>query len=319
MSSTVANQRSNEMTPALDPALLDALDGADDQRLGIDRIACASGRAGHAAVGRIDVGEASLERLTLEGLATRIHCGSAILRNVRLILELHYTVHWSYDLKWLGSDSGIKKLGSKAKPIELHDITLPMVQDIDLVIPAASVDDVDVALRPIDDLALGSTRFEGLAIDDTRLPSDGFGLSGLGVGSFEIGQLAVPAADSRSLTIDRVSPDAPLRLPDLRLEGIDLPSVAIPDASSDGSVALMGIQLEAFEAPAFKIGDLFKATFVTEPVLHLQIGELVLAELSASASIDRARVENIQAPVTISGLRLGDLELNQVTVERIAV
>ena len=95
-------------------------------------------------------------------------------------------MRWSYDLKWFGSDSGVKTLGSKAKPLPLHDIRIPMLRDIAFAIPAADVSDVSATVLPVTNVALGGASFTGLAIDDTRLPSDGFQLSGLDFASLEI-------------------------------------------------------------------------------------------------------------------------------------
>lgn len=303
----------------LDPQLLEALENALKRRINVERIATAGGRAGSVQIDRIDVGEATIDQVTVEDLAAHLKCGSALLRDVRAILELHFEVRWSYDLKWFGSDSGTKVLGSKAKPIPLHDIRIPMLRDIAFDIPRADVSDVSAVVLPVTEVALGGASFEGLAIDDTRLPSDGFQLSGLDFGGLEIESFAVPAADSRELRIARFEPDEPLRLPDIGLGTIQLPEVEVPDVGSPEPVTLMDISPETFEAPVFKIGDLFKAVFVATPVLHLQIGELVLRELSATASIGAVQISGVSTPVAVHGVTLGDLKLDQLTVDRITV
>ena len=308
-----------QSAPAIDQGLLDQLEAALRRRITVDRIGTAGGRAESVHIDRIAVGEASIDQVTIEDLAARLRCGSAILRNVRAILELHFEVHWSYDLKWFGSDSGVKTLGSKAKPIPLHDIRIPMLRDIAFDIPAATVTDVSATVLPVTEVALGGAAFEGLAIDDTRLPSDGFQIAGLDFASLEIESFAAPAADSRQLTIARFAPDAPLHLPDIGLGAIQLPEVDVPDVASPEPVTLMDIQPETFEAPVFKIGDLFKAIFVATPVLHLQIGELVLSELSATASIGGVQIQGVSTPVSVEGVRLGELRLDGLRVDRIAV
>jgi hypothetical protein len=305
--------------PPLDPGLLEQLETALRRRITVDRIATAGGRAGSVHVDRIDVGDASIDKVTVEDLAAHLKCGAALLRNVRAILELQFEVRWSYDLKWLGSDSGVKTLGSKAKPIPLHDIRIPMLRDIAFDIPTAEVSDVSATVLPVTSVTLGGASFAGLAIDGTRLPSDGFQLSGLDFASLEIESFAVPAADSRQLTIARFEPDKPLRLPDIGLGTIQLPTVDVPDVASPEPVTLMDIQPETFEAPVFKIGDIFKAVFVATPVLHLQIGELVLSELSASASIGTVQIQGVSTPVSVQGVRLGALTLDQLSVDKIAL
>jgi hypothetical protein len=99
----------------------------------------------------------------------------------------------------------------------------------------------------------------------------------------------------------------------------NLPEVDVPEAGSAGAVSLMDIQPEDFEAPVFKIGDLFEAIFVATPVLHLQIGELVLSGLKASASIGAVQVKGLRTPVAVQGIRLGDLTLGQLSADQISI
>jgi hypothetical protein len=309
----------NGATPELDMHLLEQLVAATLRRVRIERVMTDAGRAGSVHVDRIEVGDATIDKVTIHDFAAGLHGGSALLRNVRAILELHFQVRWRYDLKWFGSDSGTKTLGSKAKPIPLHDIRLPMLRDIGFEIPETGADDIEVTVQPVTDVALGGASFHDLAIDETRLPSEGFGVTGLEFGSVEIESFSAPAADSRQLTVGRFQPEAPLRLPDLEVRGLTLREVDVPEAGSAGAVSLMDIQPEEFEAPVFKIGDLFEAIFVATPVLHLQIGELVLSGLKASASIGAVQIQGLRTPVSVRGVRLGDLTLNQLSVDQLSI
>ncbi len=302
-----------------DARLLDQLTAAVRRRLTVDGISAVGGRAASVNVDRIEVGEAAVEKVTVEHFSARVNCGAALLRNVRAILEMHFSVRWSYDLKAFGSDSGTRTLGSKAKTIPLHDIRIPVLRDIDLEVPEVEVADVTASVQPVEDVALGAAGFSGLAIDSTRVPSSGFQMTGLGFASLGIGHFTAPDADSAGLSVARFSPEAPLRLPDVAVGNIDLPEVEVPEVGSAEPVSLLGIQTETFEAPVFKIGSLFKAVFVVTPVLHLQIGELVLSDLKAAASIGAVRVQGLTTPVTVQGLELRGLTLDGLSAEGISV
>jgi len=302
-----------------DVAPSDVIAAAVLHHVTIDQIAVAAGRAGQLSIDRVALGDATVEKVVIEDLGAELECGAALLRDVRMILELHFKVRWAYDLGWFGADSGIKTLGSKAKGIELHDIGLPSLQDIAINVPEATIEDIEAELDPIADLDLGGGGFDGLSIDQTRLPTDGFGLAGMGVGSVEVGSFGAPASDSQQLRLDRFTPDGPIRLPNLKVRNIEVPEIEVPDAGSEGPVSVNDIELEEFEAPMFKIGKVFKANFLAIPILHLQIGELVLSELTAKASIGCARVDGVQAPVSVEGLRLGDLSLQDLAVNQIAL
>lgn len=319
MTSRSSSKVKTNSRPQLDSRLLDSLASAVLRRINIAQLASVSGRAESVSIDNVSFGNTSVEKVNIKNLSTNISCGSAILRNVRVILELHYKVNWSYDLKWLGSDSGSKVLGSKAKPIPLHDIRIPVLQDISLNIPEAEVEDIDADIQPFTNLGLGAVSFEKLAVNNTNLPSDGFSLSGMNFKSFELDSFGVPATDSENVTISQFSPDNPVSLPSITVNGIDIPSVAIDDVTSDAAVSIMDIQPEEFEAPVFKIGDFFKAYFIVTPVLHLQIGELVLSELEAAASIGLVRVEGASSAVAASGIKLDRLTLNDLTVNQVKI
>ena len=62
---------------------------------------------------------------------------------------------------------------------------------------------------------------------------------------------------------------------------------------------------------------LFSAIFVARPVLHLQIGELVLTELKAAAAIDAIQVQGARAPVTVRDVTLSSLRLDHLEIQGI--
>ncbi|MDX2507551.1 MAG: hypothetical protein QNL62_24175 [Gammaproteobacteria bacterium] len=319
MTSRSSSNVTTQSRPQLDTSLLDSLTSAVLRKINITQLASVSGHAESVNIDKVSFDDASVEKVNIENLSTNITCGSAILRKVRVILELHYKVNWSYDLKWFGSDSGSKVLGSKAKPIPLHDIRIPVLQDISLNIPEAGVEDIEADIQPVNNINLGGVGFDELSVNNTNLPSDGFSLSGMNFKSFELETFGLPATDSENVTVNQFSPDNPLTLPTLSVSGINIPSVAIDDVTSDAAVSIMDIQPEEFEAPVFKIGRLFKVYFITTPVLHLQIGELVLSELQAAASIGSVRVEGASSAVSASGIKLDGLTLNDLTVNQVKI
>ncbi len=101
------------------------------------------------------------------------------------------------------------------------------------------------------------------------------------------------------MSVDNFRPTEPLTLPSVKLGPISIPGIEIDDVGSDGAVSIMGAELELIEAPVFKIGNLFKIKLVVDPVLHMQIGELVLSELEASARIESVSAKNIRSSINI--------------------
>ena len=292
-----------------DEDTIQALAEAAVRHLSVDKIMARCGSSAAMEIARLELNDTSVDNVIVEGLSTEVRCGSAVLHDVRAILELNFTAHWSYDLKWLGSDSGIKVLGSKANTIELHDIRLPMLQDFRFEIPEVELDDVDIGIDPIIDISLGGSELEGLLLTETDAPSEGFSLAGIDLGDLQITGLEIPGTRTGSMSVDNFKPTEPLVLPGVKLGPISIPGIEIDDVGSDGAVSIMGAELEPIEAPVFKIGSLFKIKLVVDPVLHLQIGELVLSELEASARIESVSAMSIRSSINIDGLSMEELVL----------
>lgn len=300
-----------------DAATEAALAAAVRKNLNIEELVALCGSSASLDIARIELADTSADHVQIENLAMQVQCGSAMLHDVRAIIELNFTAHWEYDLKWLGSDSGVKPLGEKASTIELHDIALPMLEDFAFEIPAVEVEDVEVNIEPLTDLTLGGSEFEGLRVTRTDAPKDGFSVSNIDLGDLEITGIKVPATSSERVEIDRFSPMQAIKLPSVDLGPVTVPAISIDDVQSDGAVSVLGAQLESIAAPIFKIGDVFKIKLVVDPVLHLQIGSVVLSELEASASIETVSIRDIETEVSVSGVAMEELQLQEAEVDRI--
>lgn len=296
--------------------LQDLVDAATRQ-LSVDKIQALCGSSSALNIARIDLTDTGVDDVLVSGLTTRISCGSAVLHDVRAILQLNFTALWSYDLKWLGSDSGTKVLGSKANTIELHDIRLPMLQDFVFEIPEVELDDVEAQISPLTELQLGASELTGLCVENTNAPAEGFKVAGLELGQLDISGLQVPGTHTESLSIDQFKPSQPLNIPGINLGPIELPAVEIDDVSSDGAVSVMGAELQTIEAPLFKLGHLFKVKLVVDPVLNLQIGALVLSDLEASAQVESVQASGISSTVCVEGLEMSDIGLEDASVANV--
>ena len=125
----------------------------------------------------LELNDTRVDNVIVEGLSSEVRCGSAVLHDVRAILELNFTVHWSYVLKWLRSESGIKALGSKANAIELYDIRLPMLQDFRFEIPEAELE-ASARIQSVSAMSIRSSininglSMEELVLQDAQMNSD---------------------------------------------------------------------------------------------------------------------------------------------------
>lgn len=302
----------DEAGAAARDAIADAL-----RNINIAHIGAVSGTASTLGVDRIELGEATIDRLVIQGISADIRAGTTLLQDVRFVLELRLSVDWWYDFGWLGSGGDTVDLPSLTFGLSLGNVLVPSLQDIDLSIASATVNDVEVALTPVSNLDLGGVQFRRLSVDDTRLPAAGFGLSGMEVGAVTVDGVEFPASVSRQLGLGELQPNNPLRLPSAEVTGIDIPSVQIPSVVSQGAIDIEDAQASR-RGVRLSLG-LFGFTFWVRPVFDLHIGQLVLSDVSAATSIDRLRLEELSAPLTIRGVRMGDVQLEQLTVNQISI
>ncbi len=283
----------------------------------IAQIGAVSGTAGSLGVDRIELGEAVIDRLVIQGVHASIQAGTTLLQDVRFVLELRLSVDWWYDFGWLGSGGGTVGLPSISFGLTLGNVLVPSLDDINLSVPSVTVNDAGAVIAPVTNLNLGGAQFHDLRVDDTQLPSAGFGLSGMQLGAVSVDNVGFPAASSRRLSIGDFTPDSPLRLPAAEVTGIEIPSAQIPNVVSQGAVDIENAQATR-RGVRLSLG-LFGFTFWVQPVFDIHIGQLTLTDVTAAASIDRLRLEDVSAPITVRGVKMGDLQLEQLTVNQISI
>jgi hypothetical protein len=137
------------------------------------------------------------------------------------------------------------------------------------------------------------------------------------LGAVTIDKVGLPATKSRALRLGHFTPNAPLHLPAAEVTGIAIPAAQIPSVVSQGAVDIEDAQATR-RGVSLSLG-LFGFTFWVQPVFDIHIGQLTLTDVSASASIGRLRLEDVSAPVTIRGVTMGDLQLEQLTVNQISI
>lgn len=282
----------------------------------ISQVLVASGGIGALRVADLKLGEATIDRLVVEGVSASVHAGSALLENVRILLELRLSVDWWYDI-WVWDDSGTQGLGSLSFAIGIGNVAVPSLHDINLAVPQATVDGAALTVAPVTNLDLGGATFRELKIEDTKLPASGFGLSGLQLGAVSIASLGAPDATARSLAIGELAPAAPIRLPAIEVANVRVPSARIPDVTSQAAVNIDDAQATR-RGVSLDLGVL-GFTFWVAPVVDIHIGTLRLHDVALSAGVDRLRVEGIALPVTVHGVTAGGLQLQQLTVNQITL
>jgi hypothetical protein len=128
-------------------------------------------------------------------------------------------------------------------------------------------------------------------------------VSGLQLSALTLSHVGFRTSTSRRLTLGDFMPN-----PRRRCRGRK--STQIRVVRSQGSVDIEGAQATR-RGVSPSLGT-FGFTFRVRPVFDIHIGALTLNDVSAAAAIERLRLEGLSAPVTIRGVMLGELQLEQL-------
>ena len=290
-------------------------------RISLPKFISASGSADSIKIGEIRLSDTTVDHINVEGVKTELDTGTAALDEARAIVSLriifNYGIH--IPLPWPFRDINIDDsvtVGTIRFPFEIGDITIPALNNIDLDIPSATLEDIQASLEPVSDLDLGGGAFNGLKLDDTVLPTAGFGLSGLSVGTINLNEVSVPAISSARLSVDEFSPNNALLLPSIRIENIELPSIAAPTVMSEGPIVVPDIKSADRSIPLIR-GGILEASITVEPTFTMVINQMVINNISATSTIRKIDLRDLQSTVQLSDVTLNGLELNAVELENI--
>lgn len=285
------------------------------KKIKINQVRAESGSMADLDVDKVIFGDAVINKIILTGTSATLKGARAFLRNVRMVLELKFALHWEIDLGWLGSWDGDNDLGSLPFGMELGDISIPSLANIDMNIPSLSVDNVHAQIAPINNLDLGGAQIKKLAAKETGVPAEGFGISGLGVGSLSIKNLSVPKTATDAVSIEEFTPNAAISLP-----GVELANLRIPSAQVD-NITTGGFNFMA-RASARSLGvdlGILAIRLTVTPVVHMDVGTMAIQDVALAATAGKLKVQDIKLPITIRGVNLKNLVLQTVDIGEISM
>ena len=291
------------------PDVLTAL----SRKVNIEKIDANSGSVGGIDIGKIELGDTSVDKLTLRGTNATINAGRAKMSNVRVNLELRFSLDWWIDIG-IYDRSGSESLGSLNFNVNVGDIRVPSLEDIDLNIPAVTVNDVQASASPITNLTLDGATFQNAVVQDTSAPSDGFSLSGMSVGDFSLSSAQLPATTSRQATVQRFSPEGEVVLPGAQFGPIQVPSTSIDDVSSN-NIMIDAVANRRGLSAGFGI---FGVTIWVRPIAHTNVGSMVLQDAALSAFVNSAELQNARMGVLVRDVKMTELNLQNIKVTNVS-
>jgi len=285
------------------------------KKVKINQVRAESGSMGDLDVDKVIFGDAVINKIILTGTSATLKGAHAFLQNVRMVLELKLSLHWEIDLGWLGSWDGDNDLGSLPFGMDLGNISVPSLANINMNIPSASVDNVHAQINPVTNLDLGGAQIKKLIARDTDIPADGFGFSGLGVGSVSVKNLSVPKTAATAVNVEEFTPNAALGLPGVELANLQIPSAKVDNITTGGFNFMAQASSRSL---GVDLGILAIKLTVT-PIVHLDVGTMTIQDVVLAATAGKLRAQDIQLPITIRGINLKNLVLQTVNIDEIAL
>lgn len=289
--------------------------GQTYKKLRIDQVNIEGGSINSVDVDKVLLGTATIDRIQINGLSANLKNGEAALKNVRTIIELGFVLEWKIDLGFVGSWSGSDDLGSMDIPFVVGDVSIPALNDIQMFIPTVEVPGISALMSPIDNLHLGKTQMTGVALSSTELPGQGFAINGLGFGSMNVTNVGIPSSNSKRATIQDVTPENHIVLPQASLRELEIPQTKVQDIFSPG----FGTTAVASERKLSVDLGILALTLKVIPTVHLNVESMAITDVELYAMANDLNLQNISLPVSVRGIKIDNIDLKEINVNQISV
>jgi len=287
--------------------MLTTIAEADIQRAGVNTV----------SVGQVGIGPITIGKLILTDFTLNTAASGAFLRNFVVTLTYKMSLDWRLHIELPGKtidDNGTEDLDSPTFIVGFGDIRVPGFENLKVAIDTLSIDNPAAVVSPLNSLQLGAAIAETIQARNLTLPSQGFTLTGLGIGGLNIGGFGVPAAKLDSVTIGRVHGDA-FPMGPMSLSNLGFPSVTIPDIVGQGVDTVGTPKPKAFHLDL----GCFDLTLKVNPTAEAHIDQLVIRNITANTSIGKIELDNVVAPYELLNLTLSQIGIDNVSVPTVAI
>jgi len=287
--------------------MLTTISEADVQRAGV----------GTVNVGQVGIGPITIGQLVVTNFELNTAGDGAILRNFVVTMTYAMALDWHLHIELPGKvidDSGTEDLDSPQFIVGFGDVHIPGLENIKIDLASLTMDNPAATITPVSNLQLGAAVAEQIQAKNLKLPTAGFTLAGLGLGTLNVGGFGVPAANLDSVTIGRVHGDA-TPFGQMALSNLAMPSATVPDIVGQGVDAVLTPKPKAFH---LDLGCL-DLTLRVNPTAEAHIDKLTLSNITANMSIGQIELHNIVAPYELLNLTLSQVGIDTITVPTVAI
>ncbi len=285
------------------------------QKVNIEEMLVANGAIDKVGLDKLAFGNVTIDEVVIGNTNATMSTEQTYLQNVDMIVTIHFDLEWWYDF-WFDSDSGTMDLGSLGFLVPVGNVEVPDMDEVQMNIPTMNMGQISAAIPDITNMDLGAMRMEGIRAIKTQLPADGFVLSGMSMKGLKLDSMSVPKTETERAGVDVVAPDSEVRLPHVEMSGIPIPTTQIPSLSSGG----FGMNAVAdSRSISVSFGSVFGFRFVVRPSVDMHIDAMHMNQVTLSGEIGSVRLQDIRMPMTMNGVNLEGLTMENIEVKTLEV
>jgi hypothetical protein len=272
------------------------------------------------SVGQVSIGPITVSNIVANNVNLDFNSGPAVLHNVVVTLTLELALTWAIHIPmpWPIPDiniSGSQSLGSPSfGPFGVGDVVIPALTGVHLNIPSLTAVNTSVVAAPLSNLQLTNAQADTIKAQNVKLPTAGFTLAGLVLGSVDGSAITVPAAALGSASVGHLHGD-PIQVTQFTLGPVNAPSVTIPSAQS---TAALNVPVKLSKIHIGTTGDIAIGLDVT-PSAQTHVDAFSISNAQANATVGQVVAQNVVVPYDAHNLTLSDVGINTIAIPSFAV
>ena len=266
-------------------------------------------------IGQVAIGPITVGNLVVNNTNAAISAGQGVLTNVSVTVTISISVEWHVHVgmpDWIPDlDVGdTYNLGSISfGPVNVGNIVIPGLSNVHLSIPNLTAQNMSAAAGPLS-VQLQNAVADQVHATNFALPSAGFTIAGLTLGSIQGNNLGVPAATLATAAVAHVHGDA-VHIPSFTLNNLALPAAQIPSLSTTAPVNIPATL--PTQSPGFDAGVLRLYVHITPSALS-HIDQVQITNATANATVGQLVLQNVTIPYDVLNLTLSQVGITTINV-----
>jgi hypothetical protein len=127
--------------------------------------------------------------------------------------------------------------------------------------------------------------------------------------------VSVPSTNTKRATIQDVTPDNHIVLPQASLRDLEIPQTKVQDIVSPGfgTTAIAAARKLSVDLGILEVG--LRVT----PTVHINVESMAITDVELYAMANDLNLQNISLPVSVRGIKVDNIDLREVNVNQISI